>query len=288
MHILKSEQYLKFYEIMKYPVPINEYFYYHIQEKTIKNKEIPWKTISNLKSFSRKKKDKILEEYLETINQLEKTFMSIPYVEKIYLCNSITFNALNDSSDIDLLIVTKPWKIRTTKLWSMLLFFIKWQKRNWNNKRKKICLSFFITSESQNLYWISIPWIDIYLCYWISHLVLLYIWDTYDKNNDIFKKNKRVKGILPNYQEKQTINLWNKIFMWNTKLKNFIEYIWDSKIWDFTEFMAKLIQKTIITLKKRIFKKRNKDVIISDSMLKFHQDIRAKISLKYNLKIKQF
>ena len=30
----------------------------------------------------------------------------------------------------------------------------------------------------------------------------------------------------------------------------------------------------------------NKDVIISDTMLKFHQDIREKVSLKYNVKIK--
>ena len=167
----------------------------------------------------------------------------------------------------------------------MLLFTLKWAKRFWKKSRKKICLSFFITSDSQNLYQISLPSLDIYLAYRIAHLVLIYQPD--EKINDsFFESNKRVKWILPNYQEKQVISLWITPFTWNTKFKNVIETLWNTLIWNIFEWILKHIQKAIIRLKIMLNPIWNKDVIISDTMLKFHQDIREKISLKYNVKVK--
>jgi hypothetical protein len=167
----------------------------------------------------------------------------------------------------------------------MILFALKWAKRLWKRTRKKICLSFFITSEAQNLYPISLSSLDIYLAYWIAHLVLIYQPDE-EVNNSFFESNKWVKWILPNYQEKQTISLWIKPFTWNTKFKNIIEALGNWFQWNLFERTIKHIQRVIIRLKRMLNPVLNKDVIISDSMLKFHQDIREKISLKYNVKVK--
>ena len=167
----------------------------------------------------------------------------------------------------------------------MILFTLKWAKRFRNKTRKKICLSFFITSDSQNLYPISLPSLDIYLAYRIAHLILIYQPDE-EVNNSFFESNKRVKWILPNYQEKQTISLWIKPFTWNTKFKNIMETLWDWFLWNIFESIVKHIQKAIIRLKRMRNPVWNKDVIVSDTMLKFHQDIREKISLKYNIKVK--
>jgi predicted nucleotidyltransferase len=49
-----------------------------------------------------------MDEYLNEIKRLKITFQSIPFVEEIYLCNSITFNALDENSDIDLFIIAEP------------------------------------------------------------------------------------------------------------------------------------------------------------------------------------
>jgi hypothetical protein len=226
-----------------------------------------------------------MDEYLKEIKRLKSTFQSIPFVEQIFLCNSISFNALDENSDIDLFIIAEPWRIRTVKFRSMILFALKWAKRFWKKSRKKICLSFFITSDSQNLYPISLPSLDIYLAYRIAHLVLIYQPDE-EINNSFFESNKWVKWILPNYQEKQTISLWIKPFTWNTKFKNIVETLWDWFLWNIFEWIVKHIQKAIIRLKRLRNPVWNKDVIISDTMLKFHQDIREKVSLKYNVKIK--
>ena len=285
---LSIQPYLRFYEIMDYPVPKNLELFFQFSDtentnenKMLKNtyKDNPWNW------FSRDQKSKYMDEYLKEIKRLKTTFQSIPFVEQIFLCNSISFNALDENSDIDLFIIAEPERIRTVKFRSMLLFALKWAKRFWKKIRKKICLSFFITSDSQNLYSISLSSLDIYLAYRIAHLVLIYQPDE-KENNSFFESNKWVKWILPNYQEKQTISLWIEPFKWNTKFKNIVETMWNWLLWNIFERIIKHIQKSIIRLKRIRNPIWNKDVIISDTMLKFHQDIREKISLKYNLKVK--
>ena len=285
---LSIQPYLRFYEIMNYPVPKNNelFFQYSDTENTNANKIL--KDISennNENWFSRDQKSEYMDEYLNEIKRLKSTFQAIPFVQQIFLCNSISFNALYKDSDIDLFIIAKPGRIRTVKFRSMILFTLKWAKRFWKKTRKKICLSFFITSDSQNLYPISLPSLDIYLAYRIAHLVLIYQPDE-EINNSFFESNKWLKWILPNYQEKQTISLWIEPIRWNTKFKNIIESLWDWFLWNIFEWVVKHIQKAIIRLKRIRNPIWNKDVIISDTMLKFHQDIREKVSLKYNVKIK--
>lgn len=283
---LTIQEYLKFYEIMKYPVPKNTEVYFQYSESKLlnPNKNLWIKKLEN-NNFSWDKKSKYMDEYLNEIKRLETTFQSIPFIEEIYLCNSITFNALDENSDIDLFIITEPWRIRTVKFRSMILFTLKWAKRIWKRTRKKICLSFFITSNQQNLYPISLPSMDIYLAYWIAHLVLIYKTEE-SPESVIFTQNKWVKWILPNYQEKQTISLWINPFKWNTKFKDIIETLWGWFLWNIFERIVKYIQKAIIRLKIMLNPIWNKDVIVSDNMLKFHQDIREKVSLKYNIKVK--
>lgn len=287
---LWSQKYLRFYEIMHYPVPTNADFYLQYSEN-----DLPPKLKHSLKTepsnvenhdFSREKKSEYMDEYLSEIQRIKPVLQSIPFVHQIFLCNSITFNALNDNSDIDLFIIAQPWRIRSVKFRSMFFFLLSWTKRIWKNIRKKICLSFFITSNHQDLYNISLSSLDIYLAYRIAHLVPIYKWDEDSDFNSIFQENKRVKWILPNFPEKQTISLWIEPFEWNTKIKNMLEFIWNSRLGNLFERLIKHLQKAIIRLKILLNSSRNKDVIISDTMLKFHQDEREKIALKYNLKVK--
>lgn len=290
INTLWSQKYLRFYEIMHYPVPINADFYLQYSENDLPPKlKHSLKTDSNdieNHEFSREKKSKYMDEYLAEIKRIKQVFQSIPFVHQIFLCNSITFNALEDNSDIDLFIITQPWRIRSVKFRSMLFFFLNWSKRMWKKIRKKICLSFFITSDHQDLYNISLPTLDIYLAYRIAHLVPIYKSEEDSDFNTIFHQNKRIKWILPNFPEKQTISLWIKPFEWNTRTKDVLEFLWNSRLGNLFERLVKHLQKTIIRLKILINPWKNRDVIISDSMLKFHQDIREKISLKYNIKVK--
>ncbi|MDR0369626.1 MAG: hypothetical protein LBH96_03840 [Candidatus Peribacteria bacterium] len=188
--------------------------------------------------FSRNKKNTLMEEYLEIIEDFENIYKSIPFIEEIYLCNSISFNALHSESDIDLFIITQPKRIRTAKFRAMILFFFRKSKRTLKKKKRRFCLSFFVTSDEQNLYKISLKSIDIYLAYWIQHLVLLYK-DNPEKKSLLFKKNKRIQGILPNYPQQQSIYLENKVFTGKSKFKTTIEKLSKGIFGDGIEYLLK-------------------------------------------------
>jgi hypothetical protein len=96
---------------MKYPIPSDmERFFV---EKKIKNLSVdqPSSATSTTKvggSFSRSRKSPLMEEYLDEIVKHSKLYQSLPFIETIYLCNSLTFNALHQNSDIDIFIVAQP------------------------------------------------------------------------------------------------------------------------------------------------------------------------------------
>jgi hypothetical protein len=96
---------------MEYPVPKNAelFFQYSDTENTNANKLLKDTFEENSdNTFSRDQKSEYMDEYLNEIKRLKSTFQSIPFVEQIYLCNSISFNALDKNSDIDLFIIAEP------------------------------------------------------------------------------------------------------------------------------------------------------------------------------------
>lgn len=105
---LQEEQHLTFYKIMKYPVP-KQAKYFLFDENT-KKQQTPLMRLAHLHktdSFSRTASNPYLAEYIAYIEKWQRVYRSIPWVQSIYLCNSITFNALQEDSDIDLFIVAK-------------------------------------------------------------------------------------------------------------------------------------------------------------------------------------
>jgi len=204
---------LLFYEIMQYPIPLNKEFFSTSSEKNIPE-EIK-------KDFSWEKEDALMREYRAEIIHHKKLFSSLPFIKDIYLCNSITFNALHPESDIDLFIITKKNALRRARLCSALFFFFLGLKRTRISKRKKYCLTFYVTEDNQNLYTISLPTTDIYLAYRIAHLVPLYHEGI--PKTSIYTHNQRIQAILPHRGEKQQIFLDIPIITGNTGIKKRLE-----------------------------------------------------------------
>ena len=95
---------------MNYPIPKNAelFFQFSETESTNTNKLLKDRSkICQNNSFSRDKKSDYINEYIKEIKRLESTFKSIPFVKQIFLCNSLSFNALDENSDIDLFIITE-------------------------------------------------------------------------------------------------------------------------------------------------------------------------------------
>lgn len=108
-HTLDDNDHLVFYKIMNYKVPHNhQYFLFEKttqekQEDILRAQEFP----PDEQKYSRDKKNPYIDDFLLYINKFQRLYKSIPFIHSIYLCNSITFNALTEDSDIDVFIVTK-------------------------------------------------------------------------------------------------------------------------------------------------------------------------------------
>ncbi len=277
--IIYSHKALLFYSIMDYPLPEQkEYFLFDhplAKEDRQQNKQTT-KTSQTTDNTYR-------QEYKVFLVKHQKLIASLPFVEQVYLCNSISFNALHEKSDIDLTIIVKEGKIWTVKLFTTLYLLLRWVRRRGDNVRKKFCTCFYMTEEAVNLFPTKLKQhTDIYLIYRIAHLIPYYSRER-SKQNILIQNNARIQNFLPNHPLQSVINSWIRCMDWTVTSKKRIER---TLSWIMGNILEKLIKYTwlpIILWKKRKLQ-NSESIIISDSMLKFFDDKRAKIQFLFDLK----
>ncbi len=277
---LDDNQHLIFYKIMKYDVPRHySYFlfekkWWKKQEDILRGQEFP----PDEPKYSWDKKNPYIDDFLKYINKYNRLYRSVPFIQSIYLCNSITFNALNADSDIDVFIVTKKWSLRRARFWSAILFFLFGLKRGAiRGKKKKFCLSFYVTHTHQNLYNIMLPQNDIYFMYWLAHLVPLY----QETPENIYKHNKWLESALPNFPGRHCIDIWLRPIWGKTRFKKIAEFLAGGVIGQGCEYLIKLVRLPIVIYKTKQLKEKGWGIVVNNNMLKFHMDIRKKIHLLY-------
>lgn len=265
-----------FYTILQYPVPSHYYWYWYVDEiKTVSHKIIVWN--DDTKQFSWDKKNSLLEEYKEHIITYKTLYQSLPFVQQIYLCNSITFNALQEGSDIDIVIITKHGYLRLARFFSVILFWrygIKRSVKKGSDISKKFCLSFYIDEQRANIYHLRNNQGDIYLPYRLAHTILLYSNDELPVDF-LRKQNKELLAYLPLHPLHQTIHIGITPFHSATQLKNIIEKVFENTVWRILQGIITSCWRTIVYYKKkRLPRTIQPFIIISDSMLKFYYDKR--------------
>ena len=268
-NLVNENKNMIFYDIMWYNYP-DDKKYFSINEELTEN--IKHKSIKEKKLIS----DTTKQENI--INKYHFLYNKIPFIEHIYIANSLTFKSIHKNSDIDLFIITKDNKIFLAKLFVWLFLKLFWMY--WNHQNNKFCIWFYITSQSKDLYPISISWIDLYLAYWIAHLQNLYSEKKEEKDN-IFKENLWVKNIIPNYNQKEKNILNIKKTYWSSLIKRILENIF----WfDTLNTLLWMIWKKKMEIQRKKLWKDWKNMIISDNILKFHApDIRKIVYLKYKI-----
>ena len=184
----------------------------------------------------------------------------------IWICNSISMNAANENSDIDLFIVTSPDRLWHVRIMVTLYFHIRGLRKTGKKHAWKFCLSFFSTTEGMNFERFALS-DDIYLYYWILAMKPIL------NNNRCYQKFVEENKSWADYMQ------FRNAF---SKHQRDIPYSWkvkweDSKLLDFMNNVWKkiLLPKTLKSFQKLWYPF---GVIISDSMLKFHdQDKRKQI-----------
>ncbi len=206
-----------------------------------------------------------------------KKIRYLPYVKGVYVCNSVAMGVAVEESDVDLFIVVKPGRIWLTR--AIIIFTMKiFRLRPGNDGgRDKICLSFFVDHNSLDFRKISIEDPDIYLIYWLEHLIPLY--DPYNLRKDVIDANRWIKKYLHNslsefvYAGKYGVND-NVFSRWS---KAIAQKLWSGRYGDMLEARAKVLQLAKIDNNPRLVGNRDGiSVVIEDHMLKFHDNDRRR------------
>ncbi len=179
----------------------------------------------------------------------------IPGIQMIAVVNSLSMNATNEESDIDLFIITRPGSIWFVRFFATSMLWILWVWRHGEDIAGNFCLSFFITTEAMDLGDITIQ-NDIYLFYWIYYMKPLYdAWGVYDA---FIRSNDWTTGNA------------SKDVVWGWHLRgNF-----------FISLSNSIIRFFFLPYTRKSYEKLWKPewVVISETMLKFHdQDRREEI-----------
>ena len=280
-----------FYTIMEYPLPneqVMKFLYWWKRDDNSLIQDAFHYSPNQCDLYSRHgSPSEIFNEYIDHINKTCYLWKHIPYVTHVYLANSITFNALHDRSDIDLLIIVKPGRLWIARLMSWFILWIFWLSRIGKRSVKKYCLSFYLEeSPKSNLYSLLLQPLDLYMIFWLAHLVPLYAISAKEADF-IWKSNIRLKSYLPNHPLKQIIHLGNILQVGKSRWKEIIEIVLHNRIGNMINRTIGSIRKPIILYKKKRLGKKWRWVILSDSILKFHLDKRKEIILKYLNNIKK-
>lgn len=175
---------LYFYTMMQYPVPEQEQYFYYKTKIDQKPKPITSPTY-----------DQYMNSHIQTIKKYNRLRKNLPYIEHIYLCDSLSFNASNDKSDIDLFFIVKHGCIRRARLLSVIICSILGIKRSLRKKAGLFDLVFYVDEKHTDLQHVALDPEDIYLSYRLAHLIPLY----QSKPYNIYADNTWIQKTLPNF-----------------------------------------------------------------------------------------
>lgn len=197
-------------------------------------------------------------------------FSLFPQILMVALCNSRAMGESDENSDIDLFIITKKWNLWTARcIVTVLSSLIGIRRRNTHGLQKwspnyikrtkdKFCLSFFITEEHLSFDDIRLQPEDPYLDRWMYTLIPLV------NKNATYEHFMEANWVEPTYS---FINPSWRLFL--IKLGN---------IFSFLSLFEHLIKKLWLPKTLQTYETLGKPwgVVISDTMLKFHDNDQRK------------
>ena len=281
-----------FFDIFDYPLTAKEIWQNINLECSLQNIENILSS-SNIKQLSHKdgfyflrNRDEIIQTRLKRINfaqrkikltkKIVQLFKFIPWIRMVAIGNMIGANNLRDNSDIDLFIITDAKRIWLARFFCVGIAQILGVRPHKNNTRDKICLSFFVSTESLNLKKLMLKNIqkDLYFTYWLAGLMPIY--DTDNTYAKFTQANSWIENYLPNWQA-QNYKQSKKIKLY----KNILDFYIGRFESSFKKFQLKIMPQNL----KKLMNKDTK-VVVSDSILKLHvDDRRFDFYEKYNNKI---
>lgn len=207
------------------------------------------------------------------IRRYQFLFKICPFIKLVCVCNSLSFHASKENSDIDLVIITHKNRLFIARFLLTILTHLFKVRRHGKRISSRFCLSFWMSEEALNLETYRLKK-DPYFAYWFQALVPL----TGEKETylNLFKKNWNwLRAFLPQIPKR-------KVEKSSSTIKKCLQIFFD---WDFLENFLK--KRQIKRAQKKASRLKKKDgTVITPTLLKFHdQDRRKEFFLEWRKKL---
>jgi hypothetical protein len=194
-------------------------------------------------------------------------------VELLAVCNNFYYTP---DSDIDVFVVTSRKRLWSTRLLVTLITHLMGRRRYGKKVVGRLCLSFYVSSESLNLEPLTLP-DDPYFYYWLAFIEPLY-----DSNafHSFWQANAWLASKLPNLKKAEPL-AWQKLNPNKGFLADFRKHINSGLIGDLIEKLTRRLQKDRMSHNRSsLASQPDTRVVISDTVLKFHEGDRRELFLK--------
>jgi len=212
-----------------------------------------------------------------------KVLKFLPFIKLVGICNNSGNNNSKKDSDIDLFIVTSKNRMYLARFFITLVLSLMRLRRHGEKVVDRLCLSFYTTEDNLDFEKIKIGHDDIYLVYWIANIFPIYDRGGYEK---FLSNNIWIKKYLPNMLAKHgSLERQIKDNYFSGASVKLFENILGGRFGNLVELFLKKVQiEKMSKNNKSLAKENDTRVIISDNMLKFHENDRRDF---YQNKFKQ-
>lgn len=216
-----------------------------------------------------------LEEKLHRAKKAIRKLRFLPFIQAVFLCNTVAVSVVKKDSDIDVLIVVRRNRLWITRFLVTALLSVSRERRTKRTVANRICLSFYLTDDHLNISDITLVDEDIYLHYWITQLIPLYERTTI--GDRIHQENQWVRQTLP--YAFQPFLLLPRYRVIDSSISRpwavFWEKLWGTGYGTMIEQQAKAIQRKKMERNYGSLQDApDTRVVINDTMLKFHENDR--------------
>jgi hypothetical protein len=235
---------------------------------------------------ARRQKTALIDQKIRRARRAAKWISSVPFVRAIFVCNSVAFETASKESDIDFFIIAAPGRIWLVRFFTNLILKLTGQRVGSFHSANKICLSFYTDSDHLNLESLCLPGGDVYMAYWLCTLLALY--DPSNIQTKLIAENRWLAKIVPGAWE-ELRNKGANTPVAKSRWQRAWEAMWQGSYGDLLEKEVKRIQESHLSSSLKAAAKSGSGVIISDSMLKFHEhDRRPSIQAAWLANIKKY
>jgi len=231
----------------------------------------------------RRDKEHRSKKLIQKAQKFIKYMQFLPFIRMVGICNGLAFYDAEKGSDIDIFIITEKNRLFTARLFAFLFTHLFSIRRHGKKIKGRFCLSFMISRESMNLEALKLSDEDIYFFYWIRLLQPVTGQDTY---KSFINENSWIHKYFE-YEFDQ-----NKLLIPKSKfqlvLQKILEFPLKGFIGNRFEGVLGRFQKKRANNKAQKLE-NNKGIIISDTILKFHDiDMRDKFIVLWKKRISMF